>query len=185
MSNSIEQNSTVAGNATSANIYREDRGLNWLRPDEKKLRRSIFTDLTCSVLPQDILYYCPGCCWRRHLPPSPTTTAWVAECLLTVHGKLLSGGEYCNLEQWLQRERPSLFLFSVFEHTEPEMAIYVHELFPETNAYSSGVGRKKKVRKSTESTVSLARNYIFFWHRKPSVMNLMSVGPCIIVITEE
>jgi len=63
---------TVAASAASAISYRDDGGLNWRRPDLKKLRRSILTDLTCSVLQQDILYYCPAC-WRRHLPPSPTT----------------------------------------------------------------------------------------------------------------
>ena len=70
-------------------------------------------------------------------------TAWVAEYLWTVHGKPLSRWEYCNLEHRLQRERPSTFPFSVFEHIEPEMAIYVHELFSETTAYSSGVCKNK------------------------------------------
>jgi hypothetical protein len=56
-------------------------------------------------------------------------TAWVAEYLWTVRGKVLPSWEYCNLEHRLQRERPSPFLFSVFEHIESEMAIYVHELF--------------------------------------------------------
>jgi len=70
-------------------------------------------------------------------------TTWVAEYLWTVHGKLLSSWEYCNLEHRLQRERPNLFLFSVFENIEPEMAIYVHELFLEATAYSCGVSRNK------------------------------------------
>lgn len=174
MSDSIVQNKTVA--AASAINYQEDRGLKWRRPDKKKRKRSIFTDLTCSVLQQNILCYCLGC-WRRHLPPSLTTDRLSGRISMDSSWKTTVKLRVLQPRTSVAKGTPHYHFCSAYSNKYSR-----RWPFMSTNCCQRPTSVplelvEKKSKKNTKLTVSLACNCILFWHRNPSVMTYFIQRP--------